>query len=379
MIGTYVNGIGFVSVDRHYDKSLVQLALEASREAIESSGDTDIDTVVVSSVYSTLLQRQSTLASLIAEELVAKNVQVLNVENGGATGLTAIHIARSLIKSGLSRNVLVVGVDKQSDYPQSIVNQTGLTQLNYEYYGITGVPLSSIYALLATIYLNKYQLTEEDLALWPVVMHENAANVPHAQFKSKITLQNVLQSDYVSAPIRLLHTHAQADGASAVLISSSRTEASLASVEATAVYSGKVELELLDDPLYNESIEKAVKSVLKQAGLEANLIGLVEVLDLYSIGGPILLEASGLIGRGETLKGLKDGRFRHGDSLAVNMSGGTKGRGYVEGATGVYQLAEITAFINGYRGYKHQNTDYALSLGVGGIGSVSACVLIKKV
>lgn len=379
MTGVYINGLGLLQIDRHYDKNIVQLALEASREAIDSSGDYDIDTLIVASNFSVLLQRQSMLASLIAEELVPKGLQVFNVENGGASGLVAIHLARALLKSGLSKNVLVVGVDKQSDYPQSIVNQTGLTQVNYEYHGIMGVSLASLYALAANLYLSKYQLGEEDLALWPVAMHENAVDVPHAQFKSKITVQNVLQSDYVSAPIRVLHAHAQADGASAVLLSSSKKESTIATIEASHVVSGKVEFEFNDDPLYLGPVENAVKGVLMQASLEKNLIGLIEVLDIYSIGGPLLLESAGIIPRGETLKQLKEGRFKLGDSVAINLSGGTKARGFVEGATGVYQLTETAAFLTGYRGYKQQNSDYGLAIGVGGYSSVVATVLVKRI
>jgi acetyl-CoA C-acetyltransferase len=379
MTSVYINGLGLLPIDRHYDKSLIQLALEASREALDSAGEYDIDTIIIASNYSTLLQRQSMLASLVAEELVPKGLQVFNVENGGASGLTAVHLARALIKSGLSRSVLVIGVDKQSDYPQSIVNQTSLTQVNYEYHGIMGVSLASLYALSASLYLSKHQLNEEDLALWPVVMHENAVDVPHAQFKFKITVQNVLQSDYISAPIRVLHAHAQADGASAVLLSSNKKESTIATVEASHVVSGKVEYELNEDPLHIEPVEKAVKTVLMQASLDKNLIGLIEVLDMYSIGGPLLLESSGIIPKGETLKRLKEGRFKLGDSVAINLSGGIKGRGFVEGATGVYQIAETAAFLSGYRGYKQQYTDYALAIGVGGLSSVAAVVLVKRI
>jgi acetyl-CoA acetyltransferase len=379
MTSIYINGLGLLPIDRHYDKSLTQLALEASREALDSAGEYDIDTIIIASNYSTLLQRQSMLASLVAEELVPKGLQVFNVENGGASGLAAVHLARALIKSGLSRNVLVIGVDKQSDYPQSIVNQTSLTQVNYEYHGVMGVSLASLYALSASLYLSKHQLNEEDLALWPVVMHENAVDVPHAQFKSKITVQNVLQSDCISAPIRVLHAHAQADGASAVLLSSNKKESTIANIEASHVVSGKVEYELNEDPLHIKPVEKAVKSVLMQASLDKNLIGLIEVLDMYSIGGPLLLESSGITPKGETLKWLKEGRFKLGDSVAINLSGGTKGRGFVEGAIGVYQIAETAAFLSGYRGYKQQSTDYALAIGVGGLSSVAAVVLVKRI
>lgn len=379
MRGVYITGIGIIPVDRHYEKSVVQLALEASREAIESSGESDIDTIVVASSYATLLQKQSMIASLIAEELTSKHVEVFNIENGGASGLSAVHLAVSLIKSGLTNNVLVVGIDKTSEYPQSVVNQIALTQLNYEYHGIMGISLASVFALMANEYLNRYQLGEEDLALWPVTMHENAISTPHAQFKSKITVQNVLQSDYVARPIRVLHTHAQADGASAILLSSTRKEPTLTSVESVATRSGKVEPEFLNDLLLHESVEEVVRNALMIAGVEKKLVGLIEILDYYSIGGPIYLESAGLIPRGETLKGLKDGRFRLGDSLAINLSGGTKGRGYIEGATGVYQVAEISAFLTGYRGYKQHNSDYAIAIGTGGIASVSSCVLIKKV
>jgi len=377
--GVYINGVSMLPIDRHYDKSLVGLAVEAAREALDASGSTHLDALVVASAFPLFLQKQSMVASLIAEEVARGGIQVFNVENGGASGLTAIHLARSLIQSGLASNVLVVGVEKMSDYPQSVVNQTGLLQVNYEYHGIMGISLAAVYALAADMYLRKYGVSERQLAAWPVAMHENAQEVPHAQFRSKISVENVLSSDYVSKPIRVLHSHAQADGASAVLLSSVKSEATLASLESTSIVAGRLEMETLEDPLYLEAVRKAVDSVLAQAGLERSMVGLVEVTDLYSIGGPLVLESAGFVERGETLKNVGEGRYRRGDSLAVNLSGGAKARGYVEGATGVYQLAEAVAFTTGYRGYKQHSAEYSVALAVGGYGAVASCAVIKRV
>lgn len=378
MKGVYINGLGLCPVDRHYDKSITELGVEVAREALEASGLSGADTVIVASAFSTLLQKQGMLATLISEGLALKDAQVFNVENGAASGLSAIHVARGLIQSGLSDVALVIGVEKLSDYPQSMINQAYLTQVNYEFHGIMGASLAAQYGLLANMYLRRYGYTEEDFALWPVVMHENALDVPHAQFRSRITVENVLASDFVAYPVRVLHSHAQGDGAAAIVLSSLKTESSLAAIEASSVTNGHMELELSADDLIFTSVRSSVNRALKLGAVRRELIGLVEVLDPYSIGGMIHLESMGFVEKGKTLRVLREGGLRVGSSLAVNPSGGTKARGHPEGATGVYQLAEATAFINGYRGHKYIPTEYALAVATGGIGAVSSTVLIKK-
>ncbi len=382
-MNVYITGYGFTKLNRHYNKSLEDLAYEAIHKAIEGKDPKIIDTLIIANSFSPLLQSQNLLAPLIAEDAGLKGIRVFTVENGGASGITAIDLASALVRTGDAKNVIVVGVEKLSDYNADIMNKALAQLVNAEYEAFYGANLISQYALIANSYLRKYGISEELLAEWPVLMHDNAAETYHAQLRFRITVDKVVSSDYVSPPLRLQHAPPMSDGAAAILISSQDSsiekDERIAMIKASAIMSGLVEITLRNDLTMLPCAKKMFTLIQEKANIVLKEIDAIDVTDKYSIGGPILLESIGLTEPGRSLYEIKEGRYRLGDKPMINLTGGTKARGDPIGATGVYQVAELTALIKGDKIRNGAPTiETGLAIAIGGTGGVSAGVLLEK-
>jgi len=376
----YVVGVGMTKVGRLYESSLEDLFFQAALQALESSGSYDVDAVVVANVFAPKLQGQSLLAPVLAEELGLKGVQTFTVEAGGASGIVAVHVAKALIESEEAERALVVGVEKTSDATSSKYASLLSQLLHASWESIHGATLASSFALVASAYMLKHGVSEELLAEWPVFMHENAhANAQHAQFRSRITVEQVLSSSVISYPLRVLHAHQEGDGAAAVVISKRGGESKLARITATSVANHLVELALRDELHTFPSARLAARALLKKAKLEPRDLDLVEVCDKYSIAGPITLEELGLADYGKSLAAVKDGRYRAGDKPTVNLAGGVKARGHPVGATGVYQVAEIVSALHGLNGVRGlPQAERCVAICIGGVGSVAAGAVVER-
>ncbi|MEM1619674.1 MAG: thiolase family protein [Fervidicoccaceae archaeon] len=380
---SYVSGIGFTKVGRHYELSLADLAREAAVRALEQAGVDGVDALVVSNLFADALQGESMLGPLVLEELGFAGAQVLSVGGGEASGLLAVHVARSLVESKMARDVLVVGVEKLSD-ASSAAHASLLERLvSADYEGIYGVNLAALYALAAAEYMRRFSVSEELLALWPVLMHEHSLNAQHGQLRFKLTVERVLGSEPLSPPLRQFHAHQLGDGAAALLISSESSrapkEARLAELLYTASAGGPLEYSLRKDPVWFETVAVLTRAMLSAENLEPRKIDLVEVTDSYSIGGPLCVEAMGLSERGRTLRDVAEGRFGFGDRPTLNVAGGVKARGHPYGATGVYQVAEIVSAMHGIYGVKQlSGTEFGVAVAIGGYAAVAAGALLRR-
>src|SRR3990170_5512290 len=141
-----------------------------------------IDAVLVANMLSSSLGNQDHLGAFFAEEL-GLNVPAVKVEAACASGGMAVHLAVLSILSGQYKNVLVVGVEKMTDYKPELVNKA-LMGAGSEGEREAGATFSSLYALMATKYMAEYKTKEEELAQVAVKNHYHASLSSHAQFKN---------------------------------------------------------------------------------------------------------------------------------------------------------------------------------------------------
>ena len=98
------------------DQSLMDMAVEASREAIAKAGiePSEIDAVILSTI--TFPYATPSGATLLAAEVGAGNAAAFDISAACAGYCYGIAQADALIRSGVSRYVLVVGGEKTSDF-----------------------------------------------------------------------------------------------------------------------------------------------------------------------------------------------------------------------------------------------------------------------
>ena len=373
MSGVRVAAAGMVKVDRHYGKSIFDLAVDAVDDALRDSGRDDPEFLIVSTAVSSLLTPQFDLAGYMASYLGIKGSRVLRVEAGEASGLAAVQAAYALAASG--RRVLVVGVDKLSDAPSARVYRI----LKYMYHrygdGIYSIGHAAIPAILTKMYMERYGVSREDLAAWPAMMHAHAKRNPYAMLRFAVKPESVATAMPVSEPITLLDSFPLGDGAAALLLEPGG--GGLAAVDNVESASGPVSIAVSDDPLRLEAVAKAWERV-RGDGLKLDV---VELHDSYTIMGLLIVEELGLSERGRAAERVASGEFTEGgEGPLINASGGLKARGHPVGATGVYMAAEIAMQLSGtFPGVTVSEARRGAAVSINAHGSSAYIALLSRV
>ncbi len=372
----FINAGGAMEIDRHFDKEFKELALGAIRRLENSYGSIEPDALVVSSMAPESMSEQIGIAGIIADYLALKGLKVFRVEMGEASGLAAIFTAYSLISSGLSKGVLVVGVEKVAEYPVSLIARVYSMIGDSGYTGLQGISPASEAAILAKIYMDRYGYTYEDLFRWPFLMHKNATKNPHAQLRFSLKSDSYKDSPIVSEPLRLLDAYPFGDGASALYISSTPGDAA---VEISGLGSSNDSGDVVsrEDPLFFQSVRESFEEALKMAGIDRGGVKYIEIHDSYTPYAYIILESLGLAERGDAPRRISIESSAI-DATYVNMSGGLKARGHPWGATGVYQTYEVFRSLLGEGGID-LGDGYGAAQSMNGPGSQSYLVILRRV
>lgn len=366
-----VSAAGLVKVDRHYSKSLYDLAGEAVDDALRDSGRNSIDYLVVSTVVSRALTPQLDIASYMASHLGLRRARVLSVEAGEASGLAALQAAFHLALGG--NRVLVVGVDKLSDAPSHRVYRV-LKHVYYRYSdGFHAIGHAAVAGLLARMYMERYGVSREVLAAWPVQMHMHAKSNPYAMLRFAVKPESVLKAMPVAEPLTLLDSFPLGDGAAALLVEPDGGMAGISAVESAV---GPLSVAVADDPLRLEAVGEA----WRRAAGDGAVVDVFEVHDSYTIFGLLILEELGLAERGKAAERVAEGDFTTGGSgPLVNPSGGLKARGHPVGATGVYMAAEVAMQLSGtFPGISVPEAKRGAAVSINGHGSSAYVALFTR-
>ena len=369
-------GSGITKFGEHWDKDLLDLALEAGSEALKNSGlkSTEIDAVLVGNMlYSK--SGQDHLGALIASNLKINSASS-HVEAAGASGGIAIHQAVQGITSGLYENILVVGVEKMTDLSTSHVS-TALMGAASEAERQAGLTFPSLYALMAKAHMKKFGTTREQLASVAVKNHFHASLNPKAQYPFQISIEKVLSSSMIADPLTLFDSSPITDGAAAVVLSSSKK--SDVSIIGSAVASDTVGLSERESLLEVSATKRAAQIAFKQSGISQKDIDLLEVHDCFTIAEILAMEDLGFCKKGDGGKFIEEGNTKLGSRLPVNTSGGLKGCGHPVGATGVKQIIEIYEQLKGItKDRQVKNAKIGLTQNVGGTGATVAIHILER-
>ncbi len=376
----FVAGVGLTKIAEHWDKSLEQLMAEAALKALDDAGVSSVNSIYVGNALGELLQDQSNLGALVAEESGLIGIPAIRVEAAEASGAAALYAGFCEVASGRSDAVLVVGGEKLSDGLAEEVS-SGLMMSGRSWYeGFIGAEFYSLNALLYKLYAKRYG--GDGVAMFPVISHEHAEGVSHAQYPFKISLEKVLSSPFVAEPLRRLEVSGIGDGAAAIVLISESLASKLKSPKAQLFiasatdYLNPFERE---DPLRFQSVMSAVSRVLDYAGVDKNEVNFLELHDATSIMAALCLESSGFSAPGAAGNLAMKGEFKLNGRLPCNTFGGLKARGHPLGATAIYQVAELYLQLTGQAGRNQLDSPKAgLAIALGGVGTTAFANLLKQ-
>jgi len=383
MNGPFVAGIGLTKVGDHWSKSIVDLAVEAGRKALIDSDGIRPSHVIVGNMFSGQSSRQEHTAALLANALGLKQAATFKVESACSSGGAAIHAACGLVASGLANAVLVVGVEKMRDLEADEVSAALCMAESYEYTQFFGASFVALNALLARKYMHEFGVKPEELAVFPVLAHKNALSVEHAQFRRAIEIEDVIHSQMVSDPLRLLDCAPIGDGAAAAVItdreSLNASPSNYPQIVASSLSINDFSLYERSDMLSFDATKAAFDNALKQASVTRSEINLVEVHDAFSVVAAMSLEAMGFSKRGEAALDAGQGKYDLDGKLPICTFGGLKARGHPAGASGVYQLVEAVLQLRGAAG-KNQvaGARVAAIQNIGGVDTTCAVHILKR-
>ncbi len=366
----FVVGAEVSKVGRHFELSYVDLSHEVASRLLNSLDVAEVDYLVISNVFADSVLDQLDLSSVVAQRLGLIKLPSVRVESGESSGLAALEHAVALVRSGLADCVLLLGVEKLTEYPTWVANRLVNKVLDFELEFIKGVSHPSLAAIIMKHYMRRYGVSREEIAEWAVKMHENATRIPHAQLPFRTSVDKVLNSMLVSEPIRLFDMFPLGDGAAALLLSSQKALKKLNSeaikvreVKSVTSYPLTLRSELCEFPGVNY-----LRSTLSNLDTSE---AVMEIHDSYTIYGILILENLGLAPKGKGIKALQE--------LNINLSGGLKATGHPIGATGVYQIAEVYKFMtSGINGVKF-NGKYGVIHSMSGPDYNSRLAILEKV
>lgn len=370
----YIVGASLLKVDEHWGQSLDGMVTQLL-DGLSEVKPLKIDSIFVANALGEVLQTQANLGAIVAEDLGLTGIPSLRVEAGGASGAAALLMGYQAILSELAETVLVMGVEKMSDAtPEESAMLPTLSE-RYDYVGFQGATEASIAAMLYQLYLDRYELPQELVAQFPVMMHEHASKAPHAQYQFKTTLESVLSSPIISPPLRRLETCAPADGAAAVLLCSSEALNTIKHEQKVELAGAASSTDFVfpfdrEDPLRLTAVARAFNAALARASLDREAVRVLEIHDSYSILAGIILESIGYSEAGASGVDAKKGIYGYGGRVVVNTFGGLKARGHPIGATGVYQAAEIYLQLTGRAGScQVDRANHGAMISLAGLGS----------
>ena len=207
-----------------------------------------------------------------------------------------------------------------------------------------------IYAIWAMEHMQRYGTTREQFAAVSAKNSFHGSLNPKAQFRDRISVQDVLNAREVSWPLTLPMCSPIGDGAAAVVLVSERKArqlgmARMIRVEAAQLHSG------WDYAAGEETVaERCARLLYESAGIGPADLDCVELHDASAPSEILYYEYLGLCARGEGGHFVEAGHSQLGGRLPVNTSGGLMRKGHPIGATGIAQIVELTEQLRGEAG-----------------------------
>jgi acetyl-CoA C-acetyltransferase len=387
-----VAGVGMIPFERRDEDSLVDMLAAASLNAMDDAGlgKRPVDSVYVGNMASGLFNRQQSVASALVDRLALLPAAADRVENGPASGGSAVKNGYLAVASGYNDIVLVAGGEKMREVigPKATDIVAMMTHPEVEY--IYGITLPAMAGMFTRLYMEKYGVTREHLSMVAIKNQTNGLLNPYAHIHMKITMEGILthpqshvNSPVVADPLHLYDCCPVSDGAAALILTTEEIAKELKKPFVQIAGVGQATdthtLQERSDPTDLKAVTLASQKAFEMAGIKPKAIDVAELHDAFTILEIAESEHAGFFKKGEGAKALEAGETQIGGKLPINPSGGLKARGHPLGATGVAQVAELAWQLRGEAG-EHQVKDAknGFSLNFGGFGNNVVAFVLRS-
>ena len=384
------------------DVSMPELVSEAIEDCLKNApsiGIEDIDAFVNGNMRA--FEGANIPELWMTDWMGARNKPLLRVTTGGTTGGTVAIAGYYTVTAGLPNvdTVLAVAFEQQSIGDTSV----GLASVAYGEISILnslGIPYDQLSRLLsagaaigvaayqATNYMRKTHITEEDLARVVVQNRHNAAKTWWSHLKMpNLTIEEVIDTPYISFPLRYGMVCPASDGACAMLFTTEEKAkdmcdipvyvngvASVANETAVLGYDGSGTGQI--DPSDQLGAMKSSDLAYSQAGISfpRKEIDYAEVYSPFPNQELMWVEKLGLFEETTAPKMYESGITALNGELPINCSGGVNATNAI-GASAMERPAEAALQIMGKASNQVPKTVHT-SIGHGWGGSLNLCTIM---
>lgn len=340
-----VCGVGHSPYGRRLNRSPIDLASEAIRNALDDAGlgRDDLDGLIVS-FGSPIGADADTLAYTLGLKLRLYNQTWAH----GRFTASCLQWAAMAVNAGLANAVACLAAVSFSGFRKPMMGGAGDAEGAREaggghgedpVFGMTSPGAGA--ALVARKYFARFGATSRQLAAVAVAFRKHAALNPAAIMREPITVDDHQNSRFVCEPLHLLDYCLINDGAACVIVTTSERARDL---KKPPVYlsglqglpAGREEF-IWTYPGFGVSQQTGfddkpgLQPVYQMAGVTPKDIDALFTYDAFSILVWTALERFGFCGQGEAAAFTQDGRIELGGALPMNTNGGLLSEAHIMG------------------------------------------------
>lgn len=379
-------GVGETDYVRGSDKSVTELVLDASMQAIKDAGllPSDIDGVIPPPGYVT--------AEEIAANLGMPEVRyAVEVRMGGASPTAALQSAVMALASGIATNVLVTfgwngysAFRKRPDAKKTkrLGDPGPFIDVSRNFYAPYGVRSAvQWYSMYIQRYVDLYGITAEAAAQVALTCREHAHLNDKALMGGRImTLDDYFDSPFITEPMRKLDCCLETDCAAALVLTT--TERANDLPHKPVLWLGGAEGhpypadEITNRPdMLKLGLDSAAPRAFAMAGVSPSDMDFLQIYDCFTYVVLMELEAIGICGKGEAGDFVKDGNIGLNGKFPMNTHGGLLSQGH---CWGLNHIVEATHQLRHDAGKAQvENCELGLVTGYGDLGDGSIAVLAR--
>ena len=374
-------GVGIHPFGRYPGRSALEMGAIAVNRALRDAG---VDWNRIGSVYAGSLE----VANPEAVTLLAgmTGVPARSALSGCATGNTLLTLAADDVRLGKAELAVAVGLDK---HPRGAFGADPSVSGLPQWYGDQGMFLTTHYFGHKIMrYMHDHGITERTLAQVAEKNFANGARAPHAWRRKPLSIDAILSSPTVNAPLRQYMYCNPNEGAAAAVVCRAEdakrftgTPIYLRASELRSRRDGAFEVlrTSVEMPLVPGTTSQAAAAAYETAGIGPEDIDIAQLQDTDSGSEVIHMAETGLCKDGEQEALIADGVTQIGGRIPINTDGGLLANGEPVGASGLRQVYELVHQLRGTADERQvpNNPKVALAQLYGAPGSAAVAILSR--
>lgn len=343
-------GIGETPVGRVPERSSAQLHVDAIDAAVRDAGlglgDIDLLVTANSRVEPYLYH-----AEMIAEYLGIEPAHCLTIGTGGSSTAALLQYAAAMIVTGQAEVAVIAKADNLATGLGRDATVASMATIGHPQFEAPAGPLiPALYALIASRYLHERGVDPAHAAEAAVVDRHHAGLHPGAQYRTPLTVDDVLGSRLIADPLHMLECAPVSDAGAAVVLVSAARAADLPQRPVHVLGVGEShDFEHVSQArtLGTTGAVASGRAAFAAAGRTVEDVDVAMIYDAFAFIQPMQLEDLGFCPPGAGGEFIAAGHTRLGGSLPVNTHGGVLSHSHAGKPSALFLFTEAVQQLRG--------------------------------